>query len=253
MSTTEFSGPRSTVRRSFWGMSTCVMIVAGLAAIPGAPSSYAEGPESEAARKQSGSSGSRRPNLLILMADHLRGDTTDPESQCLTPNMDRLAAEGVRFTRCYTPNGMCSPARASLMTGTYPSTHGVWDCTHTQRPEWLDVSPKFAHWAERLSTAGYHTGYYGKWHVTQSQRLEDYGWAEYEIKESTTYRGAGTIPGTKVISRKEGYRDSVRASVRRDEERPPHHPAYDRAIDFIGRHASSDEPFCCFVSTTEPG
>ncbi len=138
------------------------------------------------------------------------------------------------------------------MTATYPSTHGVWDCTHTQRKEWVDVSPKLVHWAQRLVQAGYRTGYYGKWHLTQSESLEDYGWQEYEIKRSVSFR-APRIPGTEVVSRKEGYRDVVMAAVRRDDGEPPHHPAYDRGIDFIRHHTSASEPFCCFVSTSEPG
>jgi arylsulfatase A-like enzyme len=147
---------------------------------------------------------------------------------------------------------MCSPARASLMTATYASTHGVWDCTHTQRPEWVDVSPRLSHWAHRLTEAGYRAGYFGKWHLTQSTRLEDYGWQEYEIERSVSARG-GRIPGSEVVARKEGYRDVVLAAVRRDDQEAAHHPAYDLGIDFIRRHARNQEPFCCFVSTAEPG
>ena len=193
----------------------------------------------------------RQPNVLILMSDHVGARMVGSESQCLKPNLDRLAAEGVRFSRCYTPLGMCSPARASLMTATYPSTHGVWDCTHTQRKEWVDVSPKLAHWAQRLVERGYSTSYFGKWHLTQSERLEDYGWREYEIFHSTAMRSA-RISGTEVVSRKQGYRDVVMAALRR-EDIPLHHPAFDRGIDFIRRHAAEDKPFCCFVSTAEPG
>ena len=81
----------------------------------------------------------KRPNILFLMTDHTGAQATAPGSACLTPNLDALAMEGVRFGRAYTPNAICSPARASLMTGLYPSTHGMWDCTHTQRPAWVDV------------------------------------------------------------------------------------------------------------------
>lgn len=194
----------------------------------------------------------RRPNVLVLMADHVSAEVLAPGSQCVKPNLDRLAEEGVRFARCYTPNGMCSPARASLMTATYPSTHGVWDCTHTQRKEWVDVSPRLDHWAQRFMDAGYRTAYFGKWHVTQSKELEQYGWQEYEIVQSRTYRSP-RIVGTEVVSRKQGYRDVIMAAVREDHSGDPHHPAYDLGIEFIRRHARSNEPFCCFVSTSEPG
>ena len=195
---------------------------------------------------------SRLPNLLILMADHVNASMVAKDSQCLMPHLDQLASEGTRFSRCYTPNGMCSPARASLMTGTFPSTHGVWDCTHNQRSDWLDVATNLDHWALKLTDAGYRTAYFGKWHVTQSTQLEDYGWQEYQTDEVQGARGR-RIPGTEVVSRKEGYRDVTMAAVREGDEATSHHPAYDRGIDFIRRHASTDGPFCCFVSTSEPG
>jgi arylsulfatase A-like enzyme len=251
--------------RGSFGFLAAVFVGVGIAGSLAGPRSEAGGGEPTIA-SQPGSSradprgedgeprlaGRRRPNVLILMADHVNARVVAPESQCLKPNLDRLAAGGVRFSRCYTPLGMCSPARASLMTATYPSTHGVWDCTHTQRKEWVDVSPELVHWAQRLVGAGYSTGYFGKWHVTQSDRLEDYGWQEYEIDRSTSMRGP-RIPGTEVVSRKEGYRDVVMAALRRDDERAAHHPAYDLGIDFIRRHAAAGKPFCCFVSTSEPG
>ena len=207
------------------------------------PSSYAE--EDSRARP-------KRPNLLILMADHVNASMVAQESQCLKPHLDQLASEGTRFSRCYTPNGMCSPARASLMTGTFPSTHGVWDCTHNQRSDWVDVVSRLDHWARRLTDAGYSTAYFGKWHVTQSTELEDYGWQEYQTQEVQGARRS-RIPGTEVVSRKEGYRDATMAAVSGGDGVALDHPAYDRGIDFIRRHASTDEPFCCFVSTSEPG
>ncbi|MBC8228097.1 sulfatase-like hydrolase/transferase, partial [bacterium] len=51
------------------------------------------------------------------MTDHTNAQALAPESQCLTPNLDSLAAQSIRFGRCYTTNAICSPARASLMTG----------------------------------------------------------------------------------------------------------------------------------------
>ena len=266
MSAANVSGAENTMRVGIWRLTACVIVIAvtmsSLAAsrssadkggpnVVGQEDSTTGTPDEEDQRKPEKP---RRPNLLILMGDHVRAEVVDAQSQCLTPNLDRLAAEGVRFARCYTPNGMCSPARASLMTATYPSTHGVWDCTHTQRKEWVDVSPKLVHWAQRLVAAGYRTGYFGKWHLTQSSQLEDYGWQEYETHQSASYR-AGRIPGSEVVSRKEGYRDVVMAAVRRDDGQAPHHPGYDMGIDFIRRHASEaqEEPFCLFVSTTEPG
>jgi len=120
-----------------------------------------------------------KPNVLFLMTDHTNAQALAPGSQCLTPNLDSLAVEGLRFGRCYTTNAICSPARASLMTSLYPSTHGMWDCTHTQRPEWVDVpAGRFTYFSQLLNEAGYENGYFGKWHVEQSSKLEKVGWQQ---------------------------------------------------------------------------
>ena len=52
------------------------------------------------------------PNILFLMTDQMQGRVLDPDHPCLTPNFDRLAARGVRLAKAYTPNAVCSPARA---------------------------------------------------------------------------------------------------------------------------------------------
>ena len=57
------------------------------------------------------------PNILFFMTDQMQARVLEPDNPCRTPNLDRLAARGVRFRRAYTPNAVCSPARASLMTG----------------------------------------------------------------------------------------------------------------------------------------
>src|SRR5688500_3347956 len=68
------------------------------------------------------------PNLLLICTDQHRFDALgcygNPHIQ--TPNIDRLAAEGVLFERCYTPNPVCAPTRASILTGRYHRAHGLW-------------------------------------------------------------------------------------------------------------------------------
>ena len=69
----------------------------------------------------------RRPNILIFMTDQEQADVTRPDHPCQTPHAERLAREGVRFTRAFCPTAHCCPSRASLMTGVYPSIHGVYN------------------------------------------------------------------------------------------------------------------------------
>ena len=188
-----------------------------------------------------------RPNILFIMTDHTNAQALAPGSHCLTPNLDRLATEGMRFARCTTPNAICSPARASLMTGLYPSSHGMWDCTHTQRREWQDVpAERFTYFSAQLARAGYHNGYFGKWHVEQSEQLEDFGWHEYDLNGNS--RGSAG-PDNRIEVSKPGYRDYLLAG--QSESETPH-PAFDNGIDFIQRATQSNKPFCCFVSTAEP-
>ena len=69
----------------------------------------------------------RRPNVLIIFTDQQRWDTIGAygNPMNLTPNIDALAKEGVRFEFAFTNQPVCSPARACLFTGQYASTHGV--------------------------------------------------------------------------------------------------------------------------------
>lgn len=66
-------------------------------------------------------------NILLITSDQQRADTLGVygNSVCQTPNLDRLATQGTRFTQCHCQNPYCQPSRATLLTGTYPSTHGV--------------------------------------------------------------------------------------------------------------------------------
>ena len=69
-----------------------------------------------------------RPNVLLITVDTLRADRLSAAgyARATTPNLDRLAAEGLRFTRAGTPRAKTTPAIASLMTGLYPHDHGAW-------------------------------------------------------------------------------------------------------------------------------
>ncbi len=189
-----------------------------------------------------------RPNIVFLMSDHTNAQAVAPDSQCLTPNLDALAQDGLRFRRCTTTNAICSPARASLMTSTYASTHGMWDCTHTQRQEWVNVSDRLTYWSQRLADAGYLNAYFGKWHVEQTKKLENFGWQEYDIGIGSA-RGEPT-QGSELVVEKDGYRPYLMAGF--SDDAPEHHPAYEQGIDFIRAAAGGDRPFCCFISAAEP-
>jgi len=105
------------------------------------------------------SESTKRPNILLIITDQQRTDTLGcyGASHMKTPVIDQLAADGVRFDRAYCSSSVCTPSRASLFTGVYPSRHGAWHVgTHVP-----DDVPMLSH---RLSAKGYRTHYIGKAH-----------------------------------------------------------------------------------------
>jgi arylsulfatase A-like enzyme len=104
----------------------------------------------------------RRPNILYILADDLGwGDVGFHGSPIATPTLDRLAATGVELTQHYVCP-MCTPTRASLLTGRYPGRFGPHATVPSNKPVLPDGYPTLA---TVLRDAGYHTGLFGKWHL----------------------------------------------------------------------------------------
>ncbi len=109
----------------------------------------------------------RKPNIIMLFADDLGyGDLQcfNPDSKVPTPNLDRLAEQGIRFTNAYCPDAVCSPSRYALMTGRYALR--LWDrsgvLANWEGPMIEDGRMTIA---SLLQQAGYTTGGFGKWHL----------------------------------------------------------------------------------------
>jgi arylsulfatase A-like enzyme len=128
-----------------------------------------------------------KPNILFIMTDHGRADHLDAGHPCAMPNVRRLAGEGVRFTHAFTPTTHCCPARASLMTGQYPSKHGVFNNVQNDSALQRDLNPGCETWSEKLRDAGYNLAYAGKWHVSAKRNPSDFGWDELDICSTGIY------------------------------------------------------------------
>ena len=102
----------------------------------------------------------RRPNVLFVLADEWRAQATgyNGDVNVRTPALDRLETQSVHFENAVSGCAVCCPYRASLMTGQYPLTHGVFINDVELRPKGPTLGDSFAR-------AGYRTGYIGKWHI----------------------------------------------------------------------------------------
>ena len=107
-----------------------------------------------------------QPNVIIIYADDLGSiDANCYGSQDLeTPNIDRLAKTGVRFTQMYAPSAICSSSRAGLLTGRIPARAGVPGNISSQKGE-AGMPTEEVTIAEMLKARGYATGHVGKWHL----------------------------------------------------------------------------------------
>jgi len=101
-----------------------------------------------------------RPNIMFVFTDQMRGDTLGslPGSPVISPNLNRLSAEGITFTRCTSNSPLCVPARTSLMTGQLVRETGIW----SNRSGADEHGPSHV---RNIRDAGYHTAVIGKTHL----------------------------------------------------------------------------------------
>ncbi len=198
-----------------------------------------------------------RPNIVLLLADDLGyGDLSCFGSPAVkTPHLDKLAGEGMRFSRFYSASAVCSPTRASVLTGRYPLRLGITKHFGDVKESLPESATTVA---ELLKGAGYNTAHVGKWHLgglhvdEQGKRLDDqpgprqHGFDYYQTqieqqplrgrmgRERTLYRKGGTV------------------LLRNDQRVGKDDPYYskhltdangDFAVELIEKFAAEDKPF----------
>ncbi len=196
-----------------------------------------------------------RPNVIFILTDDLGysdigcyGATT-----VKTPNIDRLAAEGMRFTDFHTGSSICSPSRAAFLCGAYPQRTGLYmGINQNRRAHWfLGLNPDEITIAEQFKKRGYRTGMVGKWHLGTEpefsmlkQGFDEYAGVPGNYKRSPAFLDGEevTIEKTPLDQLTELYTERVVDFIRRQGDKPfflyyahnyPHEP-YEAGEKFKG-------------------
>ena len=207
-----------------------------------------------------------RPNILIFMTDHQRGDTVRPEHPCKTPNIDRLAGEGVIFDQTFCPAPHCCPARATFWSGLYPTRSGVWNNICNDQALTRGLKPGVKLWSEDLADAGYALAWTGKWHVSCETTPKDHGfaierrvgghkpqehhthWSRYEQLAAQPY---DTVRGEGQVLRP-GYGTYTMYGTRPEERKHHDDHVVEDALEMMPELAAGDGPWCMFVGAVAP-
>lgn len=176
-----------------------------------------------------------RPNVIVILCDDLRWDALScaGHEHLRTPNIDKLADEGMYFENMFCTTSLCSPSRASILSGLYAHAHGVTN-NFTEYPADLPSFPR------SLQAAGYTTGYIGKWHMGEKNDEPRPGFDWF-----VTHRGQGKYfdnefnfngQGRKTV---EGYYTTV---------------VTDMALDWIKKQSQNGggKPYCLMLGQKAP-
>ena len=178
---------------------------------------------------------SRRPNIVFVMTDDQRWDAMSCAGNRIlrTPNMDRLASEGLRFGQAFVTNALCAPSRACIMTGLYSHAHGVM--TNGDGPDFRDqpgLRRGQVTFPMLLRQAGYYTALVGKWHIRSDPEGFDHwailpGQGRYNDPEMI-------VNGARLVFR--GHAEDV---------------VGDQSLQLL-RHRPKDKPFCLAMHFKAP-
>ncbi|CEM22658.1 unnamed protein product [Vitrella brassicaformis CCMP3155] len=188
--------------------------------------------------------GRKRPNFVLMFSDDQQDDAIGfvqrehdkmgkavlyPFFRDQTPAMDRIAEEGFWFRNAYVQTSLCSPSRASILTGQYSHITGVIDNESIYPADRLNF-------ADRLRFVGYHTAYIGKWHMGEQLIRPGFDYAASYLGQGIYQNEPFTINGKHEVG-SEGYVDDI---------------ATDYAIDYLKKRAKSDQPFAMILGFKAP-
>jgi len=172
----------------------------------------------------------KKPNIVFILSDDHRHDFmgfTGAVPGLKTPHLDKLAQEGAHMSNAFVSTALCSPSRASILTGQYAHTHTIVD-NSAPLPEGLTFFPQY------LQDLGYKTGFFGKWHMGNTDDMPQPGFDHW-----VSFRGQGTyfdptfnINGERVAQPKGAYTSDLLT---------------EQAIDWL-ESLEKDQPFMLYLS-----
>ncbi|MEO5802525.1 MAG: sulfatase [Verrucomicrobiota bacterium] len=159
-----------------------------------------------------------QPNILFIMSDDHAAHAISAYGSKInkTPNIDRIAKEGMRFSNCFVVNSICTPSRAAILTGKYSHINGVPVFNRFDGGQWTV--------AKELQKAGYHTGIVGKWHLQSDPTGFDY----WNILPGQGKYYDPDFIEMGVRKKKKGYVTDITADISREflEKRPKDKPFF---------------------------
>jgi arylsulfatase A-like enzyme len=172
------------------------------------------------------------PNVVFVLCDDLRPDALGcyGSAHVRTPHIDSLAKRGVRFANAFCTTSLCSPSRASILTGLYAHRHGV-------RDNFTELPDELPHWPAQLQKSGYATAYVGKWHMGEDNDNPRPGFDWF-----VTHKGQGKYFDT------EWNVNGVRQETPKGYYT---HVVTDYAIDWV-KSVSGDKPWALCVGQKAP-
>ena len=176
----------------------------------------------------------KQPNVVVILTDDQRDDCVGVHPKPLlgikTPHLDRLAREGAIFENMFVTTSLCSPSRASFLSGLYAHSHGVVN-------NFTDYPVDLAGYPRRLQEAGYNTAYIGKWHMGEQDDQKRPGFDHW-----ITHKGQGKYYDTTFNIN--GTRKEVKGYYTR--------VVTDMAIDWLKNKRTANKPFMLILGQKAP-
>jgi len=206
-----------------------------------------------------------RPNILLFVSDQQQWQTICGRSPAHSPNINRLAVEGMRFERSYATVALCCPSRATLISGQFPWHNGIFNQVHVPERMHGDMVPDVQTYSQKLRDAGYRLGYVGKWHASWERTPLDFGFHDLSVPSGCNPETLARIGMTEEPTPRRAAVD-VECRVtwpgdaphtfygidRTPEEETRPHVETSHGIDLIERYEARGSPWFVTINVVEP-